>query len=191
MAVLYVSTKNTHKLAEISAILSGSSYEAAPFPNMPHVDETGTTFEENASLKATALSLLTEELVIADDSGLCVDALGGAPGIYSARYAGNLGDEANNAKLLENMTGITHRACRFVCVIALASRGKVISLFRGEVEGSVAYKPCGNGGFGYDPVFVLPDGRHMAELSEVEKNAISHRMNALTKLRHFLSEQEK
>ena len=188
MAILYVSTKNAHKLKEISDIFSASDYEIKSFPNMPEIEETGTTFEENASIKAKELSLLTDSFVIADDSGLCVDALDGAPGIYSARYAGNGGDEANNRKLLETMKGISERSCRFVCVIALAQKGKIISVFRGEVEGSLAYEPYGAGGFGYDPIFILPDGRHMAELSACEKNSISHRKKALEKLRNFFSD---
>ena len=153
---------------------------------MPDIEENGTTFEENASIKAVALSKLTGEFVIADDSGLGVDALNGEPGIYSARYAGGLGDEANNQKLLLKMKDIENRTCKFICVIALAKNGNVIKLFRGEVKGSVAYTAYGKGGFGYDPIFLLPNGKSMAEISSEEKNSISHRKKALEELKNYL-----
>lgn len=191
ISVVYVSTKNEHKLKEIKAILAPSGFWAAAFPDMPEIEETGSSFEENASLKAAALSRLTDEYVIADDSGISVDALGGAPGVYSARYAGIHGDDAaNNKKLLKDMENEDNRACRFVCAVALAKKGRVIKAFRGEATGFLARVPCGKGGFGYDPVFVLPDGRHMAELSPDEKNAVSHRRMALEALCAYLKTEE-
>lgn len=159
---------------------------------MPEIEETGAAFEENASIKAAGLSRLTGGFVIADDSGISVDALGGAPGIYSARYSGIHGDDkANNEKLLKDMSGVSDRACRFVCVIALAKNGKVVKTFRGEVAGFLAESPSGAGGFGYDPVFILPDGRSMAELSAGEKNSVSHRRKALEALKAYLDGAEK
>ncbi len=189
MQILYVATKNNHKLTEIRDILKDVPYDILLFPNMPDIEETGNTFEENASIKAVELSLLTDEIVIADDSGLSVDALKGEPGIYSARYAGNKGDEANNIKLLSNMKDEKNRKARFICVISLAKKGKVLKLFRGKVEGDIAYSPCGNGGFGYDPIFLLPNGKSMAQLLPEEKNNISHRKKALEQLKNYLINQ--
>ena len=154
---------------------------------MPEIEETGSSFEENASLKAMALSKLITGYVMADDSGISVDALNGAPGIYSARYSGLHGDDkANNEKLLKDMENENNRTCRFICAIVLAKEGKIIKTFRGEVSGVLARIPCGSGGFGYDPIFVLPDGRHIAELSSDEKNAISHRNRALKAMSEYL-----
>ena len=153
-------------------------------------EETGTTFEENARIKARAIMEATGLPAIADDSGLVVDALDGAPGVYSARYGGEgLDDDGRWKLLLKNMEGKEDRACRFVCVIccALPDGSEVMS--RGTVEGQVAFGPEGDGGFGYDPIFYLPDrGCTMACLPAEEKNAISHRGNAL---RAFQEEWEK
>ncbi|TDM04477.1 XTP/dITP diphosphatase [Macrococcus carouselicus] len=152
------------------------------------VEETGSTFEENAALKAEAASHILGKTVIADDSGLAVDALDGAPGICSARYAGTAkDDEANIDLLLENMAGKTDRTARFVCVIALSEPGQETQVFRGEVEGVVAEARRGLNGFGYDPVFYLPDRqRTMAELNTAEKAEISHRRRAIDKLKDYL-----
>ncbi len=153
-------------------------------------EETGNTFEENARIKARAIMEATGLPAIADDSGLVVDALDGAPGVYSARYGGEgLDDDGRWKLLLKNMEGKEDRACRFVCVIccALPDGSEVMS--RGTVEGQVALGPEGDGGFGYDPIFYLPDrGCTMACLPAEEKNAISHRGNAL---RAFQEEWEK
>lgn len=152
------------------------------------VEETGTTFEENATLKAEAASHLLGKTVIADDSGLAVDALDGAPGVYSARYAGPEKDDAANMKLLlKNLQGETARTARFVCVIALSEPGQPTQTFRGEVEGVIAEEERGEHGFGYDPVFYLPDrDKTMAELSSAEKAEISHRRKAIDKLTEYL-----
>ena len=148
-------------------------------------EETGTTFEENARIKARAIMEATGLPAIADDSGLVVDALDGAPGVYSARYGGEgLDDDDRWKLLLKNMEGKEDRACRFVCVIccALPDGSEVMS--RGTVEGQVAFGPEGDGGFGYDPIFYLPErGCTMACLPAEEKNAISHRGNALRAFR--------
>ena len=153
-------------------------------------EETGTTFEENSRIKARAIMEATGLPAIADDSGLVVDALDGAPGVYSARYGGEgLDDDDRWKLLLKNMEGKEDRACRFVCVICCALPDGTEVMSRGTVEGQVAFGPEGDGGFGYDPVFYLPErGCTMACLPAEEKNAISHRGNAL---RAFREEWEK
>ena len=188
MALIYVATANNHKLAEIRDILSPFGVDIKAHPDYKNLNilESGATFEENASIKAAALSKLTNGYVIADDSGLSVNALDGAPGIYSARYAGEKSDDGQNCSLLlKNMERISERGACFVCVIALAQGGKVLRLFRGECYGSIAYEAKGVRGFGYDPIFVTQDGRSMAELTPAEKNLISHRRAALTKLANY------
>ena len=148
-------------------------------------EETGTTFEENARIKARAIMEATGLPAIADDSGLVVDALDGAPGVYSARYGGEgLDDDDRWKLLLKNMEGKEDRACRFVCVICCALPDGAEVMSRGTVEGQVAFGPEGDGGCGYDPVFYLPErGCTMACLPAEEKNAISHRGNALRAFR--------
>ena len=148
-------------------------------------EETGTTFEENARIKARAVMEATGLPAIADDSGLVVDALDGAPGVYSARYGGEDLDDTGRWKLLlKNMEGKTDRACRFVSVICCVLPDGREVMIRVEVHGVVAQAPDGEGGFGYDPVFYLPDlGCTMARLTAEEKNAISHRGNALRAFR--------
>jgi XTP/dITP diphosphohydrolase len=188
---LLVSTRNAHKVGEIRAIL-GPDFEVSDLsvlPDMPEVEETGTTFEENATLKAVAASLLFEGWVIADDSGLEVDALNGAPGVYSARYAGEQGDDAaNNALLLRNLEGVRgkERSGRFRCVIVLARAGRKLAAFSGAVEGIIVNDLKGGGGFGYDPLFV-PDGycETFGQLPAEVKNSLSHRAQALHKLRDW------
>lgn len=191
MKTIYIATKNKHKIKEIQDILDDININAQPFPNFANIAETGTTFEENAAIKALKLSLLTQEFVIADDSGLELDALGGAPGVHSARYAGVHGDDkGNNAKLLQDMEGVDDRRCRFVCVIALAKEGAVIKTFRGEIQGTLGHKEEGENGFGYDPLFVTNSGQTMAQLTKNEKNDISHRRLAVEKLKIFLKHME-
>ncbi|KAA1039977.1 XTP/dITP diphosphatase [Macrococcus equipercicus] len=149
------------------------------------VEETGTTFEENARLKSEAGCSLLGKIVIADDSGLAVDALNGEPGIYSARYAGPAkNDEANIDLLLGNMAGITDRSAQFVCAIAVSEPGRATRTYRGEVAGEIALERQGTHGFGYDPVFYLPAYRKtMAELTNEEKAEISHRRQAIEQLK--------
>ncbi|MFC4600442.1 XTP/dITP diphosphatase [Cohnella hongkongensis] len=167
---------------------------------LPDVEETGTTFEENATIKAKAIAALVGMPVLADDSGLCVDALSGAPGVYSARYAGEpSNDAANNEKLLRELDRIgaaavilpeagdgfaTLSAARFACSLVLYDPSDESRLAaEGDVEGRILNRPRGSGGFGYDPLFWIPSlGRSMAELALEEKNAISHRGQALRKL---------
>ena len=154
-------------------------------------EETGATFEENAVIKAVSVMEASGLPALADDSGLAVDALGGAPGVYSARYGGghDRSDAERNAFLLKNMEHEEQRGAKFVSVIAVAYPDGRILTARGEVRGEIAREERGENGFGYDPLFRLPDGRHMAELTSEEKNAISHRGNALRELKRILTEQ--
>ncbi len=146
------------------------------------VEETGATFEDNALLKARAYSVASKLPTLADDSGLIVDALNGAPGVYSARYAPTV--EERNAKLLRAVEGVAHdqRSACFVSVLAFLVPGEITVIAEGRVEGHVADAPRGTNGFGYDPIFLLDDGRTMAELLPEEKNVISHRGRAFAKL---------
>ena len=192
--LVYAATANKHKLKEMSEILNPAGVKVSVHPNYSSLDiaETGVSFEENAIIKAMALCKLTDNYVIADDSGLIVDALNGAPGIYSARYAGSqASDEENNLLLLENMKNVSEykRSAKFICVIALARGGKIIHLFRGECSGRIAHSARGRHGFGYDPIFIIHDGRSMAELHPVEKNRVSHRNAALVKLAAYIGEE--
>ncbi len=188
---LVLASKNQKKLRELNEILSQLGVEVCSEADAGvdvEVEETGTTFEENSLLKARAVMEASGLPAVADDSGLCVDALNGAPGVYSARYGGGLDDPGRCRLLLENMRGQSPRTCRFVSVITCCfPNGDVLSA-RGECEGTVAYAPMGAGGFGYDPVFFVPGlKKTFAQLSPEEKNAISHRGRAL---RAFAKELE-
>jgi XTP/dITP diphosphohydrolase len=197
MKRLLVATGNRGKLAEIAAILSGVVDEIlspADVPGLPAVDEDGATFEENAVKKALSASRATGLPVLADDSGLVVDILGGRPGIHSARYAGEGASDADNtAKLLRELAPLPTgpRRARFVCVVALCLPDGSCSTFSGELPGEIVPEPSGNHGFGYDPVFYLPEyGQTLAELSPQTKNLISHRAAALARLRDHLALQK-
>lgn len=188
---LVLSTSNPHKLREVREIL-GDAFDVRGTDSLQgYVEpkETGHTFCENATIKALAASALTGDFVLADDSGLEVDALNGAPGIYSARYAGEPRNHAANiALLLQNLAKVRGKArsARFRCVLALARRGKILATFEGTVEGSIASAPRGENGFGYDPVFI-PEGycKTFAELDPKIKNNLSHRARALAACRAF------
>lgn len=157
-------------------------HSLADYPAAPEVEETATTFAGNAALKACGISAMLPGMVLADDSGLCVDALGGAPGVMSARYAGEHGnDAANNARLLRELAARPQpHTARFMCCMCVAEGGRVLAEFTGKVEGTITSTPAGEHGFGYDPLFV-PTGYDctMAQLSAEQKNAISHRADAL------------
>jgi XTP/dITP diphosphohydrolase len=186
-----VSTRNAHKLVEIRQIL-GPSFELLDLSSVPalgEVEETGTTFEENAALKALAASAHFGGWVLADDSGLEVDALGGEPGVRSARFSGEgATDVTNRALLLEKLATVPadQRSARFRCVIALARGGQVLAHFSGAVEGAIIQSEKGDGGFGYDPLFV-PEGfgETFAELGAETKNRLSHRGRALAALKSW------
>ena len=181
---LVLASKNKKKLVEMREILSHLGVEVCSEADAGvdlEVEETGTTFEENSLLKAKAVMEASGLPAIADDSGLCVDCLNGAPGVYSARYGGEeLSDEARYRMLLENMRGQMTRTAKFVSVITCCfPNGDVLSA-RGECAGTIAYAPMGEGGFGYDPVFFVPElKKTFAQLTPEEKNAISHRGRAI------------
>lgn len=194
MISLLLATRNAHKTKEFAQIL-GADFAVSDLTSLPDsapVEETGATFAENATIKAATASLLTAQLVVGDDSGLEVDALGGEPGVYSARYAGDHAtDQENVAKLLGELRNVPdgHRGARFRCVLVVAERGAAIATFDGVVEGRIVDYPRGGDGFGYDPVF-QPAGftQTFAELGGDTKNRISHRAEATAKLRRWLLE---
>ncbi len=193
---IVAATNNAGKLKEIDAILGALGYEVVSLKQMGieiDVEETGTTFEENALLKARAVAAFTDFAVIADDSGLCVDALGGEPGVYSARYAGEgASDDMLIEKLLKNMQGIERekRGAHFVSVVALVMPDKMELVAEGKAYGYITTEPDGEGGFGYDPVFCSDEiGKTYARMSSEEKNSISHRGRALIKLKDMLAEK--
>lgn len=189
MKTLLLATHNAHKVEEFRAILAslakdtGKGYRVLSFrdvPDIPEVEETGTTFAANALLKAEA-GAKSGYITVADDSGLSVDALGGAPGIFSARYAGGHGDdEANNKKLLAEMQGKTERGAHYVCAVACVFPDGRHFTVEGTCEGEILTAPRGSAGFGYDPLFLIPGtGQTFAEMTADEKNARSHRTVAL------------
>jgi len=191
---IVLATRNPGKLREMRSIMAGAPVElvSADSLDAPDVEETGETFEENAALKATAVARATGHLAIADDSGLSVDALDGAPGVRSARYSEEGTDAANNEKLLRVLDekGLVRAAARFVCVMALASPDELLESVRGEVEGEIVPGPQGSGGFGYDPIFHSPElGKTFGSATPEEKEGVSHRGKALRKLRSILLER--
>lgn len=189
---LVIATKNSGKLREFSSLLAGVYDEIlslVDFDNIPDIEETGSSFRENALIKAETVSGFLGTDVLGDDSGLVVEALGGSPGIYSARYAGeSASDEENNEKLLYQMTGKKNRNARFVCCIALVLAGGTQEFFEGECHGQIIQEKRGQSGFGYDPVFYVSQyGKTMAELGPDIKNRISHRAIASEKLLSYFS----
>jgi XTP/dITP diphosphohydrolase len=189
MKEVIIATKNPGKAKEFEYIFASRGIAVRTlldFPEIADVEETGTTFEENAILKAEAVSRLLNKMVIGDDSGLMVDALEGRPGIYSARYAGEQkDDQANTDKVLSELSDIPEeeRAARFYCALAIAVPNQKTITVSGSCEGRILDERRGSNGFGYDPVFYVPEkGLSMAELPSSEKNKISHRANALKKL---------
>jgi XTP/dITP diphosphohydrolase len=187
---VFCATTNAGKLREFRAAGSDRVF-IHPLPGLadiPPCEETGDTFEENASQKAIYYSRYTYEYLFVDDSGLEVAALGGEPGVISARYAGaRATDEANNEMLLAKMQGIDNRDARFVCVVALACRGEVLQVFRGQVDGVLLHEPRGTHGFGYDPLFYYPQYQQsFGEIDRERKQLVSHRGAALRQLVQFL-----
>ncbi|WP_030547147.1 RdgB/HAM1 family non-canonical purine NTP pyrophosphatase [Streptomyces albus] len=200
MKRLILATRNTHKVTELRAILADAGLGpeaielvgADAYPEIPDVKETGVTFAENALLKAHTLARATGHPAVADDSGLCVDVLGGAPGIFSARWAGRHGDDkANLDLLLAQLADIAdeHRGAHFACAAALALPDGTERVVEGRLTGTLRHTPVGTGGFGYDPV-LQPDGetRTCAELTPEQKNAISHRGKAFRALAPLVRE---
>jgi XTP/dITP diphosphohydrolase len=186
---LLLATRNAHKTREVREIL-GEGFEVEDLtvhPDLPEVEENGTTFEANARLKALAAAARFDGWVLADDSGLEVDALGGEPGVRSARFAGDEATmEANRLLLLEKLHSVTDRGARFRCVLALARERAVLRIFDGTVEGAIVGEERGSGGFGYDPLFLpVGESRTFAEMPSAEKHAFSHRGRALAGLAEF------
>ena len=181
---MVLASKNAHKLVEMKAILSQLGVDVVLESDVGvdvDVEETGTTFEENSLLKARAVMEASGLPAIADDSGLSVDALNGAPGVYSARYGGEgLDDKGRYTLLLNSMRGQTTRAAHFACAIACAFPGGKTLTAEGRCDGAIAFAPLGEGGFGYDPVFLVPEkGKTFGQLTAEEKSEISHRGRAL------------
>jgi XTP/dITP diphosphohydrolase len=195
MKELVVASRNSGKLLEINQLLMGfvtKILSLQDFPDLPEILENGATFEENALKKARITALAVGKPVVADDSGLVVDVLGGRPGVYSARFAGNgASDIENNEKLLKELSGIPteKRLASFRCVIAICFPDGAYETFSGELEGLILDTPRGTGGFGYDPLFLVREyDKTLAELPLHIKNRISHRGKALNKLKSFLAE---
>ncbi len=193
MKELVVATRNAGKLKEIKQLLAGRAeviFSLEDFPELPEVIEDGDTFEENALKKARLTAQKLGKPVLADDSGLCVDALAGKPGIFSSRFAGDdADDKSNNSKLLEELAEvpIDRRSASFHCVIALCFPDGAHHTFKGELKGIILDKERGSSGFGYDPLFLVPEyKRTLAELTSDVKNRISHRGKALAELKSFM-----
>ncbi|MEC1540585.1 XTP/dITP diphosphatase [Bacillus subtilis] len=188
-----IATHNPGKVKEFKGILEPRGYDVKSLAEIgftEEIEETGHTFEENAILKAEAVAKAVNKMVIADDSGLSIDNLGGRPGVYSARYAGEQkDDQANINKVLSELKGIEkeQRTARFRCALAVSIPGEETKTVEGHVEGYIAEEPRGEYGFGYDPIFIVKDkDKTMAELTSDEKNKISHRADALKKLSMLL-----
>ncbi|OGS07883.1 MAG: non-canonical purine NTP pyrophosphatase, RdgB/HAM1 family [Elusimicrobia bacterium RIFOXYA12_FULL_51_18] len=188
-----LATRNKYKFNEILELLPGLKVEMKTldnFPGAPEVVEDGATLEENASKKAKSAALFCGFWALADDTGLQVDALGGAPGVYSARYAGpGCSYSDNNLKLLAELAGLPpeKRTARFCCVMALSSPAGSVITVEGRLEGRMTCAPLGANGFGYDPLFLIPGvGKTLAELTPAEKNALSHRAAAVVKIEPYL-----
>jgi XTP/dITP diphosphohydrolase len=199
MDKIIIATKNAGKLKEFKSFFEQYDMTAYGLDELDKqfddVEETGATFEENAALKAETIAGFLQVPVLADDSGLEIDALEGRPGVYSARYAGEAkSDQANMDKVLEELQDVptAERTARFVCVLAVSQPGKETFYARGHVEGVITEAPQGEHGFGYDPVF-QPEGyeKTMAQLEPAEKNQISHRKQAMVHLEKWLNEQAK
>jgi len=192
MKHIWLSTMNDHKRAEFETLLTPlgiTLHTPHELDHFPAVDEVGETFAENALLKAQALYAIVREPVIADDSGLIVDALDGKPGIFSARYAGEAATDADNRQLLlKNMAQIDNRNAQFICSIALVETEDVVHIFEGQVKGSIMSEEQGTHGFGYDSLFFSEElGKTFAQATQAERNQVSHRARAFNKLRAKLN----
>lgn len=193
---LIVASGNQNKINEVKEILSPLGYHVQSMKEIGidiEIEENGATFEENALIKARTISHITKKVVLADDSGLEVEILDNAPGIFSARYAGEHGnDRANNEKLLRELEDVPmeKRGAKFCCAIAMVFPEEKEVVVTGECQGRIGYAPIGNNGFGYDPLFIIPElGKTFAQLEKEEKNRISHRAKALEKLQKVLWER--
>lgn len=187
MKKILIATKNAHKVREFKEILEPMGYEVLSLLDIKEkleIEENGTTFEENAIIKAKAIHALYKCEVISDDSGICIDYFDGKPGVYSSRWLGeDTPYEIKNAYILKEVGESKNRGARYVCAIAHVLEDGTTNVYTGVCEGEIAYKAEGSKGFGYDPIFYYPSyGKTLAMVSEEEKNAISHRGNAIVKL---------
>lgn len=196
MREIIIATKNAGKVKDFETLFSPKGFKVKSlldFPEIEDVEETGVTFAENATLKAESISSALNKPVIADDSGLAIDALNGEPGVYSARYAGeNKDDNANIEKVLQKLNDVPFekRTARFHCALAIAVPGKRTEIVEGTCEGHILEEKRGENGFGYDPIFFVEKWRcSMAELTKEQKNQISHRANALKRLAPLINAQ--
>ncbi len=190
---IVMATKNAHKIVEMRALLEGLDIEVLSEADVGvdiEVEETGETFEENSRIKAKSVMEATGLPTVADDSGLCVTALGGGPGVYSARYGGEgLTDRGRYELVLENLKGQLDRSAQFVSVLTACFPDGTVITARGECPGLITYTPRGDGDFGYDPIFLVPEKRKtFAEMTKEEKNSISHRGRAMARFRAQLGE---
>lgn len=190
-----VATRNKKKLGEIKEILSDLGLKIvslAEYPQAPRISENGKTFKENAIKKAVRIAHFTKKLTLGEDSGLCVDALDGAPGIYSSRFSGKDKDDLkNNLKVLKLLEGLplNKRRAHYVCAVALADKNGLVGVAEGRCSGIIGFEPKGNSGFGYDPLFIIPKYKKtFAQLGERVKHKMSHRFRALSKSRKMLFE---
>ena len=190
---LLIATRNKKKYLEIKHLLKNSGFKIISlgiFPDLPQIEETGKTFKENASIKARQICRLTDKLTLGEDSGLCVDALKGKPGIYSSRFAGlHKSDDDNNKKLLNSLgkKALSKRKAHYVCVLSLAYKGKILKTFEGRCNGLIGFEEKGSSGFGYDPLFIIPAYKKtFAQLGLKIKHKMSHRANAFKKLKAYL-----
>jgi len=195
MKELIIATKNKKKLHELRKYLKGLRADIRSMVDLhriPRIIENGNTFKKNAIKKAVVISKFTEGLVLADDSGLAVEALGGRPGVRSSRFAGpGKSDRQNNRKLLDELESFSpeKRSAKFICAIAIADKGRVVNVIEEECKGRIAFSPKGKHGFGYDPLFLIPKyNKTFGELGPKVKDRISHRAKALKKARKFLGE---
>jgi XTP/dITP diphosphohydrolase len=190
---IIVATRNKKKLREIKEIYRGLRFSfksLADYPRAPRIIENGRTFKANAVKKALSMARFSGRLTLGEDSGLCVDALGGRPGVYSSRFAGrNKSDRQNNLKVLRLLKGLPlkKRKAHYVCAVALADKNGLLILSEGRCSGLIACQPKGNSGFGYDPLFLVPGyGKTFAELGASVKHRLSHRYRALSRAKKFL-----
>ncbi|MCM3651443.1 XTP/dITP diphosphatase [Metabacillus litoralis] len=195
MKNIWIATNNAGKASEFQEMFSKLGYSIKTLNDLDdpiEIEENGRTFEENARIKAETLSKIVNEPVLADDSGLMIDQLNGAPGVYSARYTGTHKSDADNIqKVLDELknTPKEQRTCRFVCVLAISRPHHETLFFKGTCEGEIAFEASGTNGFGYDPIFFLPEiDQTMAHLSKSEKSKISHRGNAIKQLESKLND---
>lgn len=196
MKEMIIATKNPGKREEFREMFKPFGYHVKTlldYPEIPDIEETGTSFHENALLKAKEIASILQRPVIADDSGLEIDRLGGRPGVFSARYAGEpKDDERNIQKVLEEMKDVPdeERTAHFTCVLAVVVPGQDPVLFEGRCEGIILREKRGENGFGYDPIFYVPEkGKTMAEMTPAEKQSVSHRGEALAKFRKWLENE--